>query len=137
MNTTERRVRVRMAPSPTGDLHVGGARTALFTWLYARHHGGDFILRIEDTDRKRFVEQSLSGILEAFRWLGLDWDEGPEVGGPKGPYIQSERLELYQHYAHELVERGHAYYCFCTPERLSALRDEQRARHEPPGYDRH
>ncbi|HEU5423738.1 MAG TPA: glutamate--tRNA ligase [Nitrolancea sp.] len=137
MNTTERRVRVRMAPSPTGDLHVGGARTALFTWLYARHHDGDFILRIEDTDRKRFVEQSLSGILEAFRWLGLDWDEGPEVGGPKGPYIQSERLELYQHYAHELVERGHAYYCFCTPERLSALRDEQRARHEPPGYDRH
>lgn len=137
MSMTDRRVRVRMAPSPTGDLHIGGARTALFTWLYARHHGGDFILRIEDTDRKRLVEGSIEGIVEALRWLGLDWDEGPEVGGPKGPYIQSERLEHYQRAARRLVETGHAYECFCPPERLAALREEQRARHQPPGYDRH
>ncbi|HET7612413.1 MAG TPA: glutamate--tRNA ligase family protein, partial [Gemmatimonadaceae bacterium] len=100
-----------MAPSPTGDLHVGGARTALFTWLFARHHGGEFILRIEDTDRKRFVDESMQGIFEAFRWLGLNWDEGPEVGGPYGPYIQSERLDLYQEWAAWLVEHGHAYPC--------------------------
>jgi glutamyl-tRNA synthetase len=126
-----------MAPSPTGDLHVGGARTALFTWLFARHHGGEFILRIEDTDRKRFVDESMQGIFEAFRWLGLNWDEGPEVGGPYGPYIQSERLDLYQEWAAWLVEHGHAYPCFCSPERLTEVREAQRARGEPPGYDRH
>jgi glutamyl-tRNA synthetase len=126
-----------MAPSPTGDLHVGGARTALFTWLFARHHGGEFILRIEDTDRKRFVDESMQGIFEALRWLGLDWDEGPQVGGPYGPYIQSERLDLYQERAAWLVEHGHAYPCFCSPERLNAVRAAQRERGEPPGYDRH
>lgn len=126
-----------MAPSPTGDLHVGGARTALFTWLFARHHGGDFILRIEDTDRKRFVDESMQGIFEALRWLGLDWDEGPQVGGPYGPYIQSERLDLYQEHAAWLVEHDHAYPCFCSPERLNEVRTAQRERGEPPGYDRH
>lgn len=135
--TANNHVRVRMAPSPTGDLHVGGARTALFTWLFARHHGGDFILRIEDTDRKRFVNESMQGIFEALRWLGLDWDEGPEVGGPYGPYIQSERLDLYQERAAWLVEHGYAYPCFCSPERLNEVRAAQRARGEPPGYDRH
>ncbi len=126
-----------MAPSPTGDLHVGGARTALFTWLFARHHHGDFILRIEDTDRKRFVDESMQGIFEALRWLKLDWDEGPEVGGPYGPYIQSERLELYQEQADWLVQHGHAYPCFCSQERLDSLREEQKQRGQPPGYDRH
>jgi len=126
-----------MAPSPTGDLHVGGARTALFTWLFARHHGGDFILRIEDTDRKRFVDESMQGIFEALHWLELNWDEGPDIGGPFAPYIQSERLELYQERADWLVEHGHAYPCFCSPERLNEVRAAQRARNEPPGYDRH
>lgn len=126
-----------MAPSPTGDLHVGGARTALFTWLFARHHEGDFILRIEDTDQKRFVDESVQGIFEALRWLGLDWDEGPEVGGPHGPYIQSQRLPHYQEHANWLVEHGHAYPCFCSAERLKQVRAEQRERSEPPGYDRH
>jgi glutamyl-tRNA synthetase len=126
-----------MAPSPTGDLHVGGARTALFTWLFARHHDGDFILRIEDTDQKRFVDESLDGIIEVMHWLGLDWDEGPEVGGPYGPYIQSQRLPLYQEHAKWLVEHGHAYPCFCSPERLKQVNEEQRKRGEPPGYDRH
>ncbi len=137
MSTSNRRIRVRMAPSPTGDLHVGGARTALFTWLFARHHNGDFVLRIEDTDQKRFVDESLKGIIEALRWLGLDWDEGPEVGGPYGPYVQSERLPLYQEHAEWLVEHGHAYPCFCSEERLKQVNEEQRQRSEPPGYDRH
>lgn len=116
---------------------MGGARTALFTWLFARKHGGDFILRIEDTDQKRFVGQSVEGIMESLRWLGLEWDEGPEVGGPYGPYFQSQRLDLYQEHARRLVRDGYAYYCFCTPERLEWVRQEQRARGEPPGYDRH
>ncbi len=137
MSTTDRRVRVRMAPSPTGDLHVGGARTALFTWLFARHHHGDFLLRIEDTDRKRFVDESVEGIIEALTWLGLEWDEGPGIGGPYGPYVQSERLPLYQEHANWLVEHGHAYPCFCSEERLKQVTDEQRKRGEPPGYDRH
>ncbi|HMM41254.1 MAG TPA: glutamate--tRNA ligase [Thermomicrobiales bacterium] len=131
-----RRVRVRFAPSPTGDLHVGGLRSALFTWLFARKHDGDFILRIEDTDRRRYKEESVESITGALRWIGLDWDEGPEVGGSRGPYFQSERLPLYQEHARMLVESGHAYECFCSPERLEALRAEQVARKEPPGYDR-
>jgi glutamyl-tRNA synthetase len=135
--TTNNPIRVRMAPSPTGDLHVGGARTALFTWLFARHHGGEFILRIEDTDRKRFVDESMQGIFEALHWLELDWDEGPDIGGPFAPYVQSERLDLYQERADWLVEHGHAYPCFCSPERLNEVRAAQRARNEPPGYDRH
>lgn len=125
---TERRVRVRFAPSPTGDLHVGGARAALFTWLFARRHGGDFILRIEDTDRRRYVEGSVEGITSALEWLGLHWDEGP--------IFQSERLEIYREHAEQLLASGHAYECFCTPERLEQVRAEQRARKEPPGYDR-
>lgn len=130
-------VRVRFAPSPTGYLHVGGARTALFNWLFARHHGGSFILRIEDTDRTRYVPDSLEDIMEGLRWLGLEWDEGPEVGGPYGPYFQSQRLELYQKFAHILIERGWAYKCFCSPERLERLREEQRRKKQPPSYDRH
>jgi len=130
-------VRVRFAPSPTGYLHVGGARTALYNWLFARHHGGKFILRIEDTDRARFVPDALDDIMESLRWLGLDWDEGPKVGGPYGPYFQSQRLEIYQKYARQLVDEGHAYYCYCSPERLEAMRQRQRERGEKPGYDRH
>jgi len=131
------RVRVRFAPSPTGDLHVGGGRSALFTWLFARQHDGDFILRIEDTDQKRYKEESVESITAALRWLGLDWDEGPEVGGPKGPYFQSERLPLYQEHARVLVAGGHAYECFCSPERLDQVRAAQVANRQPPGYDRH
>jgi glutamyl-tRNA synthetase len=129
--------RVRFAPSPTGDLHVGGARTALFNWIVARQTGGQFILRIEDTDQARLLGESIAGILESIRWLGLDWDEGPEVGGPHEPYFQSERLDLYKKYVDHLVETGHAYPCFCSAERLAQVREEQRARKEPPGYDRH
>ena len=130
-------VRVRFAPSPTGYLHVGGARTALFNWLWARHTEGTFILRIEDTDRKRLVPDSLEDIQESLRWLGIEWDEGPGVGGPYGPYFQSERLELYHRYAQELLARGAAYRCYCSSERLARVREERRRRGEPPGYDRH
>ena len=129
-------VRVRYAPSPTGSFHVGGARTALYNWLFARHAGGRFILRIEDTDRTRYREYALNDLLEGLRWLQLDWDEGPGVGGPYGPYVQSERLAMYQEYATRLLTTGAAYRCYCPPERLVALRKEQRRRGEPPGYDR-
>lgn len=132
------KVRVRFAPSPTGYLHVGGARTALFNYLFAKNMGGTFILRIEDTDRTRFQEDSLKEIFESLNWLGLKWDEGPEVGGDHGPYIQSERLDIYKKHADELVEKGHAYPCFCTPERLEQVRKEKEARKEMHGgYDRH
>jgi glutamyl-tRNA synthetase len=117
--------RVRFAPSPTGYLHLGGARTALFNWLYAKKTGGKFLLRIEDTDRSRYNENALDEIFSSLRWLGLQWDEGPEVGGDFGPYSQSERLELYNKYANELLEKGLAYRCFCTEERLTQLREEQ------------
>ncbi len=129
-------VRVRYAPSPTGLFHVGGARTALYDWLFARHTGGKFILRIEDTDRSRYRPGALEDLLAGLRWLQLDWDEGPEVGGPYGPYIQSERLPLYQEFANRLVAKGAAYRCYCPPERLIALREQQALRGEPPGYDR-
>ena len=129
--------RVRFAPSPTGDLHVGGARTALFNWIVARQTGGKFILRIEDTDQNRLVGESIDGILESIRWLGLDWDEGPLVDGPHAPYFQSQRLDLYTRYVQQLVDAGHAYPCFCSAERLAEVREQQRARKEPPGYDRH
>ncbi len=129
-------VRVRFAPSPTGFLHIGGARTALFNWLFARHHQGRFILRIEDTDRKRTVPGALEDILASLRWLGLDWDEGPEVGGPYAPYVQSQRLALYQEHARWLLEQGLAYKCFATPRELAAMRREQKARGLPLGYDR-
>lgn len=136
-NPDNRPVRVRFAPSPTGDLHVGGARTALFTYLFARQHDGAFILRIEDTDQKRYDESSITSITESLRWLGLHWDEGPDVGGPHGPYFQSQRLHLYREHADRLLAEGYAYECFCSPERLAALREEQRKAGRPPGYDRH
>jgi glutamyl-tRNA synthetase len=117
--------------------HVGLFHTFLYNWLYARHTGGQFVVRIEDTDRARLVEGAVEALLEAIRWLGLDWDEGPITGGPYGPYIQSERLPLYREHAEQLVARGHAYYCYCTPERLAALREEQEKAKVPPGYDRH
>jgi glutamyl-tRNA synthetase len=125
-------VRVRFAPSPTGYLHIGGARTALFSWMFAKKHGGKFILRIEDTDQKRFVEGAIEYIMDSLRWLGLEWDEGPDIGGPYGPYIQTERADLYQGWAHWLVEQGKAYKCFATPEELNAMRE----RGVPFGYDR-
>ena len=128
--------RVRFAPSPTGYLHVGGARTALFNWLYARRHGGTFVLRIEDTDVQRSSTDMVAGILEGLRWLGLGWDEGPEAGGPYGPYFQSERLDRYRSAAARLLAGGHAYYCYCTPERLSAERGKAEARGEAWQYDR-
>ncbi|HKG26899.1 MAG TPA: glutamate--tRNA ligase [Thermomicrobiales bacterium] len=136
-------VRVRFAPSPTGSLHVGGGRTVLFNWLFA--HGqaaregkrGAFILRIEDTDQKRYVPEAVQGILDILTWFGVSWEEGPDQGGPFGPYTQSERTELYRAHAEQLVTSGHAYHCFCTPERLAQVREEQRARGEAPGYDRH
>jgi len=134
---TSNSVRVRYAPSPTGDFHVGGARTALFNYLFARHHGGRFILRIEDTDRKRFNPQALEWLLRGLRYLGLEWDEGPEVGGPYGPYIQSERLALYREACSGLLERGSAYRCFCTPERLEEVSKAQQEKGLNPGYDRH
>ena len=130
-------VRTRFAPSPTGYPHVGNIRTALFNWLFARHYGGKFIVRIEDTDIARKVEGAEKGILDSLRWLELDWDEGPGVGGDYGPYYQSERLPLYKEAAEKLVEQGDAYYCYCSPERLEAMRAEQVKRKQPPGYDRH
>ena len=129
-------VRVRIAPSPTGDPHVGTAYVALFNAALARQRGGQFVLRIEDTDRGRYVANSEQQIFDTLHWLGLDWDEGPDKGGPRGPYRQSERLELYQRLSKELVAKGHAYYCWCSPERLQEMRAEQVARKEPPGYDR-
>lgn len=137
MTTITQPVRVRYAPSPTGDFHVGGARTALFNYLFARHYAGKFILRIEDTDQKRYNPQALQWLLAGLRYLQLDWDEGPEVGGPYGPYVQTERLDLYRHYCQQLLQAGHAYRCFCTPERLEALRQEREQNNDPTtGYDR-
>jgi glutamyl-tRNA synthetase len=130
-------VRVRYAPSPTGFPHVGNIRTALFNWLFARHTGGKFIVRIEDTDVARTVPGALEAILDSLRWLGLDWDEGPEVGGNFGPYFQSERLAIYQEIANRLIKEGHAYNCYCSSERLEAMRAEQTRQKLPPGYDRH
>ena len=130
-------VRVRFAPSPTGFPHVGNIRTALFNWLYARHTGGAFIVRIEDTDVARKVKGALEGILGGLRWLGLDWDEGPEVGGEYGPYFQSQRLGLYHEAAQRLVAQGDAYYCYCSSERLAEMRAEQQKRKQSLGYDRH
>jgi len=130
-------VRVRFAPSPTGFPHVGNIRTALFAWLFARHCGGSFIVRIEDTDVARKVEGAVEAILGSLRWLGISWDEGPEVGGEYGPYFQSKRLKLYHEAAERLVSLGYAYYCYCSPKRLEEMRAEQARRKQPPGYDRH
>lgn len=137
---------VRFAPSPTGYLHIGGLRTALFNYLYARHYDGKFILRIEDTDRTRFVEGALENLIQMLQWAGLDYDEGPiltpdglKQTGENGPYIQSERVDagLYRRYAEQLIEEGKAYYCFCSEERLDALREAQKQRNETPRYDGH
>ncbi|MBX3008289.1 MAG: glutamate--tRNA ligase [Melioribacteraceae bacterium] len=131
-------IRVRFAPSPTGYLHVGGLRTALYNYLFAKKNNGKFILRIEDTDRNRYVEGAVENLLEALKWSGLIYDEGPDIGGDVGPYIQSQRLDIYQKYANELIENGNAYYCFCTPERLQALREEQEKQKLPQlKYDKH
>jgi glutamyl-tRNA synthetase len=129
-------VRVRFAPSPTGYLHIGGARTALFNWLIARKSGGRFILRIEDTDQTRHIEDSLPKILEDLRWLGLNWDEGPEVGGDYGPYFQSQRLQIYERFSEQLLEAGHAYYALETPEQLRAMRDAAEKRGQAFRYVR-
>jgi glutamyl-tRNA synthetase len=129
--------RLRFAPSPTGFAHIGGYRTALFSWLYARHTGGSFILRIEDTDAARTVEGAVDYLINGLQWLGMDIDEGPVVGGLYGPYYQTQRKALYQQYAHRLIASGHAYRCYCTPARLEQLRNEQTAQKLPPRYDRH
>ena len=128
-------IRVRFAPSPTGHFHIGGARTALYNYLLARQTGGQFILRIEDTDVKRSTPQALEELKEALRWLGIHWDEGPDVGGPHAPYTQLARKEIYLKYAQQLLASGHAYRCFCTPERLRQVREAQKKRKEPPQYD--
>ena len=129
-------LRVRFAPSPTGYLHVGGARTALFNWLYARRHGGTFVLRIEDTDAERSSWEMVSGIVDGLRWLGLDWDEGPDIGGPHAPYFQSERLEQYREWGARLVADGKAYYCYCAPETLQQKRQAAEAAGGGWIYDR-
>ena len=120
--TDETPVRVRFAPSPSGDLHVGNVRTALFDWAFARHTGGVFVLRIEDTDQSRVRPAYIASALDTLRWLGLDWDEGPEVGGPYGPYLQSERMAIYADWVAKFLETGHAYWCYCTPEELAERR---------------
>ena len=130
-------MRVRFAPSPSGDLHVGNIRTALFDWAFARHTGGVFVLRIEDTDQSRVLPEYIASALETLRWLGLDWDEGPEVGGPYGPYLQSQRKEIYADWLAKFLESGHAYYCYCTPEELAERRSAARAGGGPSGYDGH
>ncbi|MCF7933681.1 MAG: glutamate--tRNA ligase [Spirochaetia bacterium] len=131
-------VRVRYAPSPTGLQHIGGVRTALFNYFFARANGGTFILRIEDTDQERSHEEALEDLYETLAWLGIDWDEGPGRGGDYGPYVQSQRFELYRSYAQQLVADGKAYYCYCTPQRLDALREEQQQKKSRmQGYDRH
>lgn len=132
-----RKPRLRFAPSPTGLMHIGGFRTLLFSWLYTRHTGGAFILRIEDTDVARTVEGAVEFLLDGMNWLDIDYDEGPVVGGQYGPYYQTQRKAIYQHYAHQLIESGHAYRCYCTAERLEQMRNAQAAQKLPPRYDRH
>ncbi len=128
-------VRVRFAPAPTGLLHVGNARTALFNWLFARHHRGTFILRVEDTDQKRYSDAALQSIFESLRWLGVDWDEGPDAGGPHAPYNQMGRLDRYRAAADRLLADGKLYRCFCTPEQLDAMRKQAQAEKRKPMYD--
>ncbi|MFI7098276.1 glutamate--tRNA ligase [Streptomyces sp. NPDC050161] len=128
-------VRVRFCPSPTGNPHVGLVRTALFNWAFARHHQGTLVFRIEDTDAARDSEESYNQLLDSMRWLGFDWDEGPEVGGPHAPYRQSQRMDLYKDVAEKLLAAGHAYHCYCTTEELDARRDAARKAGKPSGYD--
>jgi glutamyl-tRNA synthetase len=131
-------VRDRYAPSPTGLQHIGGLRTALFNYLFARSKGGAFLLRLEDTDRTRYGEEFVQNLYDTFNWIGFHWDEGPDVGGPVGPYVQSERFKLYKNYADELVTKGQAYYCFCSAERIEEVRKAREAAHyAESGYDRH
>ncbi len=135
MSTDTRPVRVRFAPSPTGDLHVGNIRTALFDWAYARHTGGQFIFRIEDTDRERVTDEYIQAAIDTLKWLGLTWDEGPEVGGPYGPYLQSQRLDIYAEWAAKFLAQGDAYYCYCSSDELEERREAQRKANVAPGYD--
>jgi glutamyl-tRNA synthetase len=128
-------VRSRFAPAPSGSLHVGNVRTGLFSWAFARHSTGAFILRLEDTDASRVTEEAVSGVIESLRWLGIDWDEGPDVGGPHQPYRQSQRTNIYEEQVQRLLEQGDGYPCYCTPEELEERREAARARGEPPGYD--
>jgi glutamyl-tRNA synthetase len=128
-------VRSRFAPAPSGSLHVGNVRTGLFSWAFARHSKGAFILRLEDTDASRVTEEAVSGVIESLRWLGIDWDEGPDVGGPRRPYRQSQRTNIYEEQVQRLLEQGDAYPCYCTPEELEERREAARTRGEPPGYD--
>jgi glutamyl-tRNA synthetase len=130
-------VRCRFAPAPSGSLHVGNVRSALFSWLWARRNQGTFILRVEDTDASRVTEEAFRGVLDDLRWLGLDWDEGPEVGGDHGPYRQSERLDIYREMVGRLLEEAAAYRCYCTDEERKGREEAARARGEPPGYDGH
>jgi len=131
----KREIRTRFAPSPTGDLHVGNIRTALFDWAYARHTGGKLIFRIEDTDRERVTDEYIARAIDTLKWLGLNWDEGPEVGGPYGPYLQSQRLEIYTEWANTFLKNGDAYNCYCSTEELEARREAQRQANQAPGYD--
>jgi glutamyl-tRNA synthetase len=128
-------VRTRIAPSPTGDPHVGTAYVALFNYACAKQHGGQFVLRIEDTDQKRSTTESETAILDALRWTGLTWDEGPDIGGASGPYRQSERRDDYESHCQTLLEAGQAFHCFCTPGELDAMRAEQTAAKQTPRYD--
>ncbi|MFM9609553.1 glutamate--tRNA ligase [Streptomyces niveiscabiei] len=136
-SVTSAPVRVRFCPSPTGNPHVGLVRTALFNWAFARHHQGTLVFRIEDTDAARDSEESYNQLLDAMRWLGFDWDEGPEIGGPHAPYRQSQRMDLYKDVAQKLQDAGHAYRCYCSTEELDARRDAARAAGKPSGYDGH
>ena len=128
-------IRTRFAPAPSGSIHVGNARTGLFSWAHARHHGGAFVLRIEDTDASRVTEEAVHGVMEALRWLGIDWDEGPDVGGPHDPYRQSQRMDVYRGTVAQLLDQGDAYRCYCTEEELKQRREAALRRGEPSGYD--
>ncbi len=135
--STKRAVKVRFAPSPTGDLHVGNIRTALFDWAYARHTGGTFLFRIEDTDTTRVTDEYIQAAIDTLKWLGLQWDEGPEVGGANGPYLQSQRLDIYAEWAQKFLTQGDAYHCYCSPDELEAVREGQRKANVAPGYNGH
>ncbi len=132
---TQDMIRVRFAPSPTGYLHVGGLRTALYNYLFARRSNGITVLRIEDTDQTRYVEGAAESLIQTLKTMGIEFDEGPENAGEYGPYYQSQRLDLYQEHAGQLIEQGDAYYCFCTPEELETMRKRQEAAKETPKYD--
>jgi glutamyl/glutaminyl-tRNA synthetase len=134
----ENSIRVRFAPSPTGYLHIGGLRTALYNYLFAKNQNGKIVLRIEDTDRKRFVEGAVDNLIETLNWIGINFDEGPVSGGALGPYFQSDRIAIYRKHTNKLISEGKAYYCFCTPDRLEKLREKQKHQKLPQlKYDKH